>query len=163
SVSLRETRGLRERDTVTTNQSAEAPRPRSLIVLLVLTLFDLLVALLLAFGFVLLQASLTSPSTTWGTLKALQAAGVPLDKLGLQERLDREMTWRYLVAARCVSVPPDDAELQAFLREQSDLGPLTIEHVKLTPSVQNGETVRVQVRYFGPAGMRRLEVPWEKC
>src|SRR5262249_20095998 len=138
------------------------PYPRSLFLLIVLTLFDLVVALVLSFGFVLLQARLTSPSTTWGTLKPLQAAGVPLDRLGLQERLDREMTWRYLVSVHCISIPPDDTRLREFLDQQSDFAPLTIEHDKLTPTTPEGPTERVLVRYFGPAGLRRLDIPWEQ-
>jgi hypothetical protein len=105
--------------------------PRSLPALIGLTLLDVSVALLLAFGVVVIQAALTSPNPTWGTLLPLKAAGLPLDKLGLQDRLDRAMTWHYTMSAHCVTIPAEDTALRGWLRGQSDLGPFIIRHERL--------------------------------
>jgi hypothetical protein len=136
--------------------------PRSLLALVALTLLDLFLVLLIALVAVLIQAAATSPSTAWGTLKPLHAAHVPLDKLGLQDRLDRTLTWSHTLSAHCVSVPVDDAELTAWLRKHPDLEPFTIRHEKLKDVTPRGETERVLVSYQGTGDAPRLDIPWQE-
>jgi hypothetical protein len=133
----------------------------SLTRLIALTLLDVILAILLAFGVVVLQAALTSPNTTWGTLRALRAVGVPLRPLGLQDRLDRAMAWRFHVSAWCVTVPADDAALLGWLRQQPGLEGVAVDREQLREPGAQGEVQRVTVGHDGPADTRRLDVPWK--
>ena len=134
----------------------------SLTKLVLSTLLDLFLAIVVAFAFVVGQAALTSPSAAWGTLRALHAIGLPLDKLGLQARVDREITWRFEVRAHCLATPADDAALLEWLRKQPDIERVSVERRKLRAPQDQGETERVGVQYFGAEGSRRLDVPWEE-
>ena len=92
--------------------------------LIALTALDVVLAVLLGFGFVVLQAWGTSPSATWGTLRALRAVGIPLEKVGLQDNLDEAMRWRYALGALYTTGPEDDSELRDWLRQQELSCPL---------------------------------------
>jgi hypothetical protein len=134
----------------------------SLTRLIALTVLDVILAILIAFGLVVLQAALTSPSATWGTLRALRAVGIPLQALGLQDQLDRAMTWRFRVSGWCVTVPPDDAALLDWLRQQPGLQDVAVERDQSSqPLAAGGETFRILARYDGTADTRRLEIPWK--
>ena len=116
------------------------------------TILDL--ALILVIGFVGVLAFVwgIAPTPAFGLLRTGQALGLPV-------RADEDAPWHYSASLNCTAVPANDNALIEWVQKQPDIHNVIILRLPLS-NLPQGETLRVQVEYDGPAGLPRLEVPW---
>src|SRR5437016_4601210 len=123
--------------------------------LIALTVLDLVLALAIAFGGVFLYAWTIAPTTHVGLVHVGQALGLPL-------RDDSEASrWGHDLDVACTAVPDDDRGLKKWF---SALPGVTKVHINRTMLAwrEQGETQLVRVRFKGPEGMPKPDVPWKE-
>jgi membrane protease YdiL (CAAX protease family) len=130
--------------------------------LLLWTLVDLLAVGAIALGLLATFVATTGPNPTYGFLRAAEAIGVPIQSLGLHDTLERAAWWRYTEDMDCVTAPERDDALIGWVARQPGVYRASAQQREALTDRSQKETIRVSFRYFGPADLPRLEIPWKQ-